>query len=48
MADFGARDIPFKQQVKLDEQYIRSHGILKDLIILLKTIPAVITGKGAY
>lgn len=44
----GRSDIPFKQQVKLDEQYIRSHGILKDLIILLKTIPAVITGKGAY
>jgi len=44
----GRSDIPFKQQVKLDEQYIKSQGFWKDIMILLKTIPAVITGKGAY
>lgn len=44
----GRSDIPFKQQVMLDEQYIKSHGAFKDMLILLKTIPAVITGKGAY
>lgn len=44
----GRSDIPFKRQVKLDEEYIKSHGFAKDLIILIKTIPAVITGKGAY
>ncbi len=44
----GRSDIPFKQQVRLDEQYIKSHGVVRDFIILLKTIPAVITGKGAY
>ncbi|MDI3503996.1 MAG: hypothetical protein PWP64_932 [Candidatus Cloacimonadota bacterium] len=44
----GRSEIPFQQQVQLDLQYIRSQGIFKDLIILLKTIPAVITGKGAY
>ncbi len=44
----GRSDIPFNQQVQLDFEYIRSQGIKNDLIILLKTIPAVISGKGAY
>lgn len=44
----GRSDIPFQQQVQLDLQYIRSQGLKNDLIILLKTIPAVISGKGAY
>lgn len=44
----GRSDIPFKKQVKLDEEYIKSHGFWRDIILLLKTIPAVITGKGAY
>lgn len=44
----GRSDIPFKEQVQLDLQYIGSQSIWKDIIILLKTIPAVITGKGAY
>jgi len=44
----GRSDIPFHQQVQLDMEYIRSQGIKNDLLILLKTIPAVISGKGAY
>ena len=44
----GRSDIPFKEQVELDRQYIRSQSLFKDLLILLKTIPAVITGRGAY
>jgi len=44
----GRSDIPFSKQVELDKQYIGSQSVFKDIIILLKTIPAVITGKGAY
>jgi lipopolysaccharide/colanic/teichoic acid biosynthesis glycosyltransferase len=44
----GRSDIPFKKQVELDKQYISSHSLWKDLVILLKTIPAVIAGRGAY
>ena len=44
----GRSDISFKEQVELDKQYIGSRNFWKDLVILLKTIPAVITGRGAY
>lgn len=44
----GRSDIPFKEQVMLDKEYISSHGLWSDFVILLKTIPAVFTGRGAY
>ena len=44
----GRSDIPFQEQVRLDKEYIRTHGIWNDVKILLKTIPAIITGRGAY
>lgn len=44
----GRGDIPFDEQVKLDVQYIESQSLWLDFIILLKTIPAVLLGKGAY
>ena len=44
----GRSDIPFKQQVRLDQEYIRSWNLAHDLMILLRTIPAILSGKGAY
>lgn len=44
----GRGDIPFSQQVKLDAEYIESQSLWVDLKILLKTIPAVLSGRGAY
>lgn len=44
----GRGDIPFDEQVKLDVAYIESKSILTDIKILFMTIPAVLTGKGAY
>ena len=44
----GRSDIPFKEQVRLDKDYILSQSIWKDILILLKTIPAIVGGKGAY
>jgi lipopolysaccharide/colanic/teichoic acid biosynthesis glycosyltransferase len=44
----GRSDIPFGKQVSLDMQYIQSQSIWKDLMIVLKTIPAVLFGRGAY
>jgi len=44
----GRSDIPFDEQVKLDVQYIESQSLWLDIKLLFKTIPAVLSGKGAY
>jgi lipopolysaccharide/colanic/teichoic acid biosynthesis glycosyltransferase len=44
----GRADIPFNEQVGLDMQYIQSQSLWKDIVIMLKTIPAVLFGRGAY
>ena len=44
----GRSDLPFDRWVELDLQYISQQSLRKDLEILLKTIPAVLLGKGAY
>jgi lipopolysaccharide/colanic/teichoic acid biosynthesis glycosyltransferase len=44
----GRSDIPFDQQVELDLQYIRSQSVWTDVVIMLKTVPAVLFGRGAY
>lgn len=44
----GRSEIDFEGQVSLDVQYIESQSFCGDVIILLKTIPAVLSGKGAY
>ena len=43
----GRAEIDFKGQVRLDVQYIESQRISTDLRILAKTVPAVISGRGA-
>jgi lipopolysaccharide/colanic/teichoic acid biosynthesis glycosyltransferase len=44
----GRSDLSFEQQVDLDIEYIDRSTFLGDLSILLKTVPAVLTGRGAY
>ncbi len=44
----GRSEIPFSEQVGLDMQYIQSQSLLKDIVIMLKTVPAVLFGRGAY
>ena len=44
----GRSDIPFDRWVQMDIDYIRHRCFLQDLKILLQTIPAVLTGRGAY
>lgn len=43
----GRSEIDFPGQVKLDVDYIKTQSFRTDLMILVKTIPAVITGRGA-
>lgn len=45
--EIGDRNaIDFPEQVALDIRYIESQNFLKDLWILLKTVPAILFGKG--
>ncbi|HEX4085836.1 MAG TPA: sugar transferase [Chthoniobacteraceae bacterium] len=44
----GRSNIDFAGQVRLDVQYIKSKSVRLDFLLLLKTIPAVFLGKGAY
>jgi lipopolysaccharide/colanic/teichoic acid biosynthesis glycosyltransferase len=44
----GRADLDFQQQVDLDIKYIRDRSLWLDLRLMLMTIPAVLSGKGAY
>lgn len=44
----GRKNLPLEQNIQYDILYVRNRSILLDIIILLKTIPVVIKGKGAY
>lgn len=44
----GRAEIDFNGQVQLDVRYIESRSLWQDIKILLKTIPAVLSGTGAY
>ena len=44
----GRSEVSFENQVALDVQYIESQSFWGDCILLLRTIPAVVLGKGAY
>ncbi|TCS83370.1 sugar transferase [Tepidibacillus fermentans] len=44
----GRTDVTFDQLLTHDINYVKNQSLKLDLIILLKTIPYVILGKGAY
>jgi exopolysaccharide biosynthesis polyprenyl glycosylphosphotransferase len=44
----GRSEVPFHDMVRLDLHYIRNWSMSLDLEILLRTIPAVLTNRGAY
>jgi exopolysaccharide biosynthesis polyprenyl glycosylphosphotransferase len=44
----GRSDIPFQDMVRFDYQYVAGWSLVRDLEILLATVPAVLSGRGAY
>ena len=44
----GRSELPFQKQMALDKEYIASRSAWKDFLILLRTVPAIISGKGAW
>ncbi|MEQ9409596.1 MAG: sugar transferase [Fuerstiella sp.] len=43
----GRSRLSFPEEVKMDVHYIQTQSIAKDITIILKTIPAVLSGDGA-
>jgi len=43
----GRSEIDFSGQVELDVNYIEKQSFMTDFMILARTIPAVLSGKGA-
>jgi exopolysaccharide biosynthesis polyprenyl glycosylphosphotransferase len=43
----GRSEIDFSGQVKLDVQYIEEQSVWRDVTIVVKTVPAVLSGRGA-
>lgn len=43
----GRSEISFEKRVKMDATYVTRRSLLYDFWIMLKTIPAVLSGKGA-
>lgn len=44
----GRSELAFEQQVQLDARYVKRRSIAMDLSLLLRTVPAVLSGRGAY
>ncbi|PKO21859.1 MAG: hypothetical protein CVU38_12450 [Chloroflexi bacterium HGW-Chloroflexi-1] len=44
----GRGDLPFEQRLALELDYIEHYSLRRDLAILLRTLPAVLRGEGAY
>lgn len=44
----GRNDIDFDRWIDLDIEYVRNRDLWMDISLLLQTIPAVVTGRGAY
>lgn len=44
----GRRLLPYEERTRLDLEYVRGATLWTDLSILFRTVPAVVTGRGAY
>ncbi|MCL6465863.1 MAG: sugar transferase [candidate division WOR-3 bacterium] len=44
----GRTDTSYEERVKLDTRYVREWTLAGDLVIILKTVPAVLSRRGAY
>jgi exopolysaccharide biosynthesis polyprenyl glycosylphosphotransferase len=45
---YGRSQNPFQEMVRFDYQYVAGWSLARDIEILLATVPAVLSGRGAY
>jgi len=44
---YGRSTVPFEEMVEIDIKYLHSQSLLHDLKLMLRTVPAMISGRGA-
>jgi len=44
----GRRVLPYEERVRLDLEYVRGATLWTDLLVLFRTLPAVLGGRGAF
>lgn len=44
----GRNECPYPERVSLDANYVQNWSLWGDVLILLRTFPAVVSGRGAY
>ena len=44
----GRKDLPLHESIEYDFYYIKNQSLLLDFTILMRTVPAVLFGRGAY
>lgn len=44
----GRSDTTFAERVSLDVEYVKNVSVFRDIMIMLRTVPAVLNSRGAY
>lgn len=44
----GRANLSFDERINLELAYIEHYSLWRDIVILLQTVPAIVSGKGAY
>lgn len=44
----GRNDISYAARIRLDEEYVNTHSLQLDLLLIAKTIPCLLRSRGAY
>ncbi|MDR2605511.1 MAG: undecaprenyl-phosphate galactose phosphotransferase WbaP [Desulfovibrio sp.] len=44
----GRNDLSYAERVELDQRYVYNWSVWLDIYIIIRTVPALISGKGAY
>jgi exopolysaccharide production protein ExoY len=44
----GRNDVAYENRVRIDQAYVENWSLVRDLVILIRTVPAVLLARGSY
>jgi undecaprenyl-phosphate galactose phosphotransferase len=44
----GRSNVSYEERIRLDEEYVKTQSFWLDLKLIAKTLPAILTSRGAY